>query len=112
MRNTETLKKNYEFKQVLTKGKGYFGKYLNLYIKKENSNKNKIGIAVGKKVGKAVKRNKYKRWIRESYFHFEGNISERYQMVFVLKKNIELEQVNFWKLKDDMKNLLAKAGII
>lgn len=47
MKNTEMLKKNYEFKRVLSKGKYYSGKYIesfsitnNLHINKiRNSNK-------------------------------------------------------------------------
>ena len=34
MLNTDTLKKNYEFKNVLTKGKYYNGNYIDIYIKK------------------------------------------------------------------------------
>ena len=112
MKNTETLKKNYEFRNVLTKGKGYFGKYINLYIIKEHSTKNKIGIAVGKKVGKAVKRNQLKRWIREIYTILEKNITYPQRIVFVLKKNISLEDVNFWLIKEDIEKLFKKAGIV
>lgn len=34
MLKTDTLKKNYEFKNVLTKGKYYNGNYIDIYIKK------------------------------------------------------------------------------
>lgn len=112
MKNTETLKKNYEFKNVLTKGKSYFGKYINLYILKENSTKNRIGIAVGKKVGKAVKRNQVKRWIRESYIALENNIINPQRIVFTFKNNIIVEEINFWLIKEDMERLFKKAGIV
>lgn len=32
MKNTEILKKNYEFKKVLNKGKFYSGKYKSFYL--------------------------------------------------------------------------------
>lgn len=44
------LKKNYEFKQVLTKGKYYFGTYLTVYIIKNKKNKNFLGLAVSRKL--------------------------------------------------------------
>ena len=67
MRKIKTLKKNYEFKNVLSKGKFYVGKYVTIYIKDNKKNENYIGIAVSTKIGKAVTRNKIKRLIRESY---------------------------------------------
>ena len=39
---TDTLKKNYEFKRVLTKGKYYKGNYVDIYIKKNNKHINSI----------------------------------------------------------------------
>ena len=62
MKKLKTLKKNYEFKNVLNKGKFYTGKQIIVYINNNKSNENIIGIAVSSKVGKAVKRNQ-----KESY---------------------------------------------
>ena len=67
MKKINTLKKNYEFRYVLSKGQYYRGKCLTIYIKKNKLNKNIIGIAINTKMGKAVKRNAVKRLIRENY---------------------------------------------
>ena len=67
MKKLKTLKKNYEFKNVLTKGKFYKGKYITIYIRKNKKQENIIGIAISKKIGKAVKRNRIKRVVRESF---------------------------------------------
>ena len=112
MKKTDTLKKNYEFKNVLTKGKGYFGKYISIYIINEKAILNKIGIAVGKKVCGAVKRNQIKRWIRECYRTYEGEFKEKYRMVFVIRKDIKIEELDYWKIKEDMDTCFKKAGII
>ena len=46
------LKKNYEFKKVLTKGKKYFGTYLKVFILKNNQDINFLGLAISTKVRK------------------------------------------------------------
>lgn len=112
MKKTDMLKKNYEFKNVLSKGKCYFGKYLIIYIIKENTISSKIGIAVSKKTAIAVKRNQIKRWIRESYRIYERQIKNNCRIVFMLKKNIDLKEIDFWKIKNDIEINFKKAGII
>ena len=112
MKNTKTFKKNYEFKNILIRGKGYFGKYVSIYILNSNNNVNEIGIAVGKKLGVAVKRNRVKRWIRETYNYNEEKLKDIYKIVFVVKKDVKIEELDYKKIKDDIEELLKKAGAI
>ena len=53
MRKIKTLKKNYEFKNVINKGNFFVGRQIIVYIQKNNKNENYLGIAVSTKVGKA-----------------------------------------------------------
>ena len=64
---SESLKKTKDFQKVYNKGKSYANKYLVMYILKNDSDRNRIGIAVGKKVGNSVVRHHLTRLIRESY---------------------------------------------
>ena len=73
MLKTITLKKNYEFKNVLTRGKYCSGKYIDIYIKKNNKKINRIGIAVSVKVAKANKRNRIKKINKKKYRLLEKN---------------------------------------
>lgn len=99
-----TLKKNYEFKNVLSKGKCLKGKYVDIYIRRNKLEKNIIGIAVSKKVGKAVVRNKIKRLIRENYRNeikkYE-NI-QTYNIVFLWKKSNSYKDINYNNIKQDI----------
>jgi ribonuclease P protein component len=109
MRKIETLKKNYEFKYVLTKGRFYRGKYITIYIKENRNKKNIIGIAVNTKLGKAVKRNHAKRLIRENFRLIKNNLKTGYSIVFLWNKNLELKNANFFEIKKDMLNIFNKA---
>lgn len=111
MKKINTLKKNYEFKNVLTKGNFYKGKYVTIYIQKRNDNMNVIGIAVSKKIAKANKRNRVKRLIRESYRLNKNNLLQQYNIVFICNKNVKIEELNYHIINEDIVNLFKKARI-
>ena len=67
MKHSESLKKNMDFQNVYQNGKSYANKYLVMYVLENQSNKNRIGISVSKKVGNSVIRHRITRLIRESY---------------------------------------------
>ena len=70
------LKKNYEFKNVLTRGKYYGGKQIEIFVLKNKKPFVMLGIAVSKKVGNSVSRNRIKRLIKENYRLLEKDIKE------------------------------------
>ncbi|MEE0865602.1 MAG: ribonuclease P protein component [Clostridia bacterium] len=113
MKKTKMLKKNYEFKNVLTKGKYYSGKRIEAFIKYNNSNisNNFLGIAISSKIAKAVRRNKIKRLIRESYKNLENNINTSNSIIFLWKKNVKIEEATYKNIMEDMKNIIKKANI-
>ena len=112
MKKTKMLKKNYEFRYILTKGKYYSGKYLQAFIKKNDKSINLLGIAVSSKAGKAVQRNYLKRLIRENYKNIERKLKVGYSIVILLKKNQKIEDINYDKVKIDIAQIVEKAGVI
>lgn len=112
MKNTEILKKNYQFKTVLSKGKFYRDKYLEVLIIKNNKNKNYIGIAVSTKNGKAFQRNRAKRIIREAYRSLEEYIDSGYSMVFLIDKECEISKISYSNINKSMQNCFEKANIV
>lgn len=111
MKKTKMLKKNYEFRQVLSKGKYYQGKYIACFIKKNNKKYNLLGLAISVKAGKAVKRNKAKRLLRENYKILEESLQEGNSIVFLLKKHVDINDLNFNIVKNDMKIIFDKANM-
>ena len=62
-----TLKKNYEFRRLYTKGKTAVTPYLVVYCLKTGRDHRRVGYTVSAKLGKAVVRNRVRRRLREIY---------------------------------------------
>ena len=83
MKFSESLKKNKDFQTVYRQGKSYANKYLVLYIMENQTEKNRIGISVSKKVGNSVVRHHLTRLIRESYRLQEECFQRGYDLVVI-----------------------------
>ena len=112
MKHTKILKKNYEYRNVLNRGKPYLGKYIVVFIKKNNQHKNFLGIAISSKLGKAVKRNYVKRIIRENYKNVEEQIKIGYDMVFLWKKQNDIRQACYEFVEKDIQKIFKEAKMI
>lgn len=111
MNKTKMLKKNYEFRKVLSKGKYYSGKNIEAFILKNNKNNNLLGLAISTKVAKAVKRNMIKRLLRENYKEQENKIKEGYSIVFLWKRKVDTKHAIYANIKKDMELIFDNAKI-
>ena len=112
MRKIRTLKKNYEFQNVLSKGKFYIGQQITIYITKNKLNTNVIGIAISNKNCNAVKRNRIKRIIRENYRLIKNEIKTGYNIVFLWNKKDLVDNASFDIIKKDINFLLKRAQLL
>ena len=85
MKQAETIKKYIDFKNVYNSGKSYANKYLVMYVVNNNTDKNRVGISVSKKVGNSVVRHRVTRLIRESYRLNEPSIKTGLDIVIVAR---------------------------
>ena len=107
-----SLKKSSEFQHVLQKGKWYSGDLISVYILPNSKDINYFGIAVSKKTGKAVKRNRIKRVIRESYRKIAPNIIKGNNIVVVWKTKKPFDELNFCTIEKDMIKCFSKAKLM
>ena len=85
MKFTATLKKNYEFHRLYRKGKTAATPFLVLYAKGSKRPVNRVGFTVSTKLGKAVKRNRVRRRLREIYRLHEPSIARGTDLVVVAR---------------------------
>ncbi len=112
MKNTQMLKKNYEFRNVLSRGKYFSGKNIEMFLRNNNcQNKNLLGIAISVKIAKAVRRNHIKRLTREAYRNIENKLETGYSFVFLWKKKVDIKNATYDNILEDMEHIFKKAKI-
>ena len=111
MKKTVMIKRRYEFKVLFSKGKISYGNIITLYFRANRLDFNKLGIAVGKKSGRAVDRNRIKRLIRENYKLFEDNVKCGNHILISVNKKTDTRNVTFYEIQKDMEKLLKKSGL-
>ncbi len=96
MQFSESLKKNRDFQRVYKQGKSFANKYLVMYVLENQTERNRIGISVSKKVGNSVIRHHVTRLIRESYRLQEEMFNSGLDIVIIARasaKEISYHQI-------------------
>lgn len=108
MKRYEMVKSHEEFNEIINKGNRLKGKYAYIFSKEKEFDKPNFGIAVGKKLGNAVVRNKFKRQFRnivdKNRFLFKNNNN----YIIMIKK--EANNASFSELETDLINTLKKGN--
>ncbi len=104
------IKQNYEFRRAYHKGRSFVSPYLVVYCFKKKYGGVKVGITSGKKIGKAVARNRARRVIREAFRSMYPEVRGNWDIIFVArtatvyKKSTEIAVV--------MRKQLKEAGVL
>lgn len=112
MKKTTMLKKNYEFRTILTRGKCFKEKEIEIFVTKNNKKRNFLGIAIGTKNGKAFQRNRAKRIIRECYTRLENQVIDGYSIVILMNKKCSIDQMTFAEVLREMQKIFEDAKIL
>ena len=96
MNFSESLKRNQDFQNVYKNGRSYANRYLVMYVLKNGTEYNRLGISVSKKVGNSVVRHRLTRLIREVYRLHEDTFNSGLDVVVIARvsaKDISYHQV-------------------
>lgn len=120
MKTTEPLRFNYEFARVYKRGIYVSGRYLVMHAfqRTERTSRgrvhvpkalNRIGVTGSRKIKGAVKRNRAKRLLRESYRLLEPELLTGFDVILMMKDLAVFPE--FAQIQKEMKNLFQRAGI-
>lgn len=109
MKYSCSLKLNHIFRRLYSTA-GQANGLLVLYARPNRLGINRIGITAGKKLGKAVVRNRVRRRLREVYRLNEDRFQSGWDIVVVARSRCIT--ASFEKLTDSYLSLAEKAGIL
>ncbi len=85
MKERTTVKENYEFRRMYSKGKSGVSSYLVVYFRPNRRGNNRLGVTVSAKLGHAVVRNRIRRRIREIFRLNQPKLKQGYDMIVVAR---------------------------
>jgi ribonuclease P protein component len=104
MKKYEIVKEHKDFDNIINTGKYKKGSFFVIYNKDNNLNFNRFGIAVSKKNGTAVIRNKMKRVTRMILNKYKNMFKNGNDYIIIVKRNaIEAKYI---ALEEDILNII------
>lgn len=110
MEFTENLRNNIQFQNVYKNGRSKANKYLIMYILENNTDYNRLGISVSKKVGNSVIRHRVKRLIKESYRLQENMFNSGLDIVVIARSSASL--VSYKEIDSAVRHLFKLHNIL
>lgn len=104
MKKYEVVKTHEDFNKIIKNGQRIKNSFYNIYIMKNNESISRFGIAVGKKLGNAVYRNKMKRRLRMILTNQKKEFSKGYDYIIIMKE--KTKQLSFEELEIKLIDLL------
>jgi len=110
VKRTYRLRRPNQFQRVRREGRTVHHHLLLLNFAASRRKQTRCGFVVGKRIGKAVERNRAKRRVREAVRLVMEHISPGTDLVFVIR-TADVNNVPFTGLQSVVKSLLRRAGL-
>lgn len=103
------MKENHLFRRLYAKGKSAAGPTVAVYARPNRSQRSRLGLTVGTKVGNAVKRNRVRRRLREIYRTHEEEMKPGFDLVVVARTRAAF--ASYAELRRDLLRALDKLEV-
>lgn len=110
MKRAYRLRRPDQFQRVRRTGRSWSTPLLTLNAAASRRRVSRCGFVVGKRVGKAVDRNRARRRVREAVRLFYERIAPGWDLVFILRSP-DLATVEFAQVQALVEQLLRRAGV-
>ena len=106
---SDSMKKTDEFRNCYENGKSYANKFVVIYVWKNDSSRNHLGISCSKKIGNSVVRHRFARLVREAYRLHEDIFNSGLDIVVVARACAR--DASFFDIQESLLSLAGKARI-
>jgi ribonuclease P protein component len=110
MKRAYRLRRPDQFQRVRREGRNWSSPLLTLNVAASRRRVTRCGFVVGKRVGKAVERNRARRRVREAVRLVYDTIVPGRDLVFVLRSS-DLATIEFVRLQALVEDLLRRANV-
>ena len=106
MKRIETIKDSKSFNDIIKNGKFIKNDYFVIYYKDNELEKNKLGIAISNKIGKAHIRKRLKRQTRAIIDEYRNLFKNNFNYIIMIRKTCK--EAEFTDMNQALKSLLEK----
>lgn len=110
LRKKERLKYSRNFKRAFEKGKRVISSYFVIIYVENDLEYNRISTVVKKDFGKAIQRNKVKRYIREIYRTNKKDFPLGYDFVFIPRKSLSdnFDKISYAEIEEVILSMVKR----
>ena len=110
MKRSVTIKENYEFRRLYSKGTCAVTPSVVVYCRKNNRPGNRLGVTVSTKLGHAVVRNRARRRLRELFRLSQAQMPQGYDILLVARG--KTARIPHRYLQRDYDAAMKKLGLV
>ncbi|MBD3335260.1 MAG: ribonuclease P protein component [Candidatus Eisenbacteria bacterium] len=107
----ETLRNRHDFQKLYNEGQTFHGRFLVCAVRRSAGPPARLAFIAGRKVGKAVQRNRARRLLREAFRSLDFDVlEENVDIAFIARAACPGQKMQV--VRNEMHDLLAAAGLL